>query len=363
MWAALCPADRRNGLLITLLGVTIGGLYFVAIDLHDPAFSLSQQQHVISGIAGSPYRYRVLVPWLVEAGTHAFALVSLRDVAFLQASAVYDCLGFVAQFLALYALARQWFSPIQALVGVAFTSSVELATLGYFVYQPWSIVEVTLFSLGFLLAYRGRWGLVGVAVVLASLNRETGVFLPLALLLGSVDATHPFDIAALRAAAGRRETRFACACVLLSTGIFAGLRLVLGSAPAVDELGLVVARNLEPNNLIAAGMAVTLFLGLGWFFAWRGAARAQGFIGRIARVIPFYLLAFAVWGWWREVRILTSLYPILIPLVLAYCYLPHPRGAASLRGQLLDEPARPVETGLASHGLGARGQIGPVSRI
>ena len=38
------------------------------------------------------------------------------------------------------------------------------------------------------------------------------------------------------------------------------------------------------------------------------------------RVIPFYLAAFAIWGWWREARILTTLYPILIPLLLAYCY-------------------------------------------
>jgi len=35
-------------------------------------------------------------------------------------------------------------------------------------------------------------------------------------------------------------------------------------------------------------------------------------------VVPFYLVAFAICGWWREVRILTSLYPIVMPMVLGY---------------------------------------------
>lgn len=327
----MIAADRRNCLVLALLGLALGALYFAAIDLHDPAFSLGQQQHVMSGEAGSPYRYRVLVPWLLEVGTHVFASAGSPNTAFLWASAAYDGFGFVAQLLLLYVLVRQWFSPLQALVGVAFTSGATLVTFGYFTYQPWSILEVAFFSLGFLLAFRDRWGLVGIVVVLASLNRETGVFLPLALLLASLDASHLFSMAALRSAASRRETLFASAYVLLSTAIFAGLRLLRGSAPPVDQLGDVIARNLEPNNLIAAAMILLVFLGLGWVFAVRGLARGPLFVRRIARVVPCYLAAFAIWGWWREARILTSLYPILIPLVLAYCYAPRSTTQVTVR--------------------------------
>jgi len=277
---------------ITILGLTLGGLYFVAIDLQDRAFIYGQQQNVIAGAAGSPYRYRVLVPFVLEALTRVFSLAAPREVAFLAASLVYD-------------------------VGLTFIGGVSVLTLAYFTYQPWSILEVALFALGFLLAYRGQWAGVGVVVVLASLNRETGVFLPLALLLASLGSLWPLRIRTLS-----RGMRIAFGLVMLSTAIFAGLRLVRGSAPAVDPLGLVVARNLERNNLIAAGGAVVLFLGVGWFFAWRGLSSAPSYLRRLARVVPFYLAAFLIWGWWREVRILTSLYPILLPLVLAYCYAP-----------------------------------------
>lgn len=319
-WAAATLADRRYTVVIALLGLTLGALYFVAIDLRDPTYSLALQQHIIFGDAGSPYRYRVLVPWLLEAGARAFAFGGPPEVAFLRASGIYDCLALIAQLLSLYALVRQWFSPLRSLVGVAFTSGATLVTFGYFAYQPWSILEVAFFSLGFVLAFRGQWGWVGVVSVLAALNRETGVFLPLALLLASLHAPVSFSMDFLRSAANRRETRLAFSYLVLSTAIFAGLRPVRGLAPPADELGAVIARNLDPDNLLAAGMILFAFLGFGWFFAVGGVSRAPMFVRRVARVVPWYLAAFAVWGWWREARILTSLYPILIPLVLAYCY-------------------------------------------
>jgi hypothetical protein len=141
--------------------------------------------------------------------------------------------------------------------------------------------------------------------VVASLNRETGVFLPLALFLASLKDR-------------RRETFVSFGYLLLSTAIFAGLRLVRGSADPVDALPDVLSRNLQRNNLIAAALGLPLFLGVGWVYAALGLRSAPTFLRRLVRVVPLYLLAFAIWGWWREVRILTSLYPVLVPLALAY---------------------------------------------
>jgi hypothetical protein len=307
-------SDQRYLGLIALLGLTVGALYFIAIDLHDPAFIFTQQQNVIAGGAGSPYRYRVLVPALLELGTRAFAGLGTPQTGFLDASLLYDCLGLAAQFGVLYVWFREFFPPTQSLVGVAFVSGLTVMTLAYFTYQPWSILEVAFFATGFILAHRGRWHWVGVIVVLASLNRETGVFLPLALFLASLDTTSLID------AWRKRETRLSFMYLVVSTAIFAGLRLVRGSADPVDQLQDVIARNFQRNNLIAAGFAVPLFLGLGWIYAVRGFSLAPPCARQLVRVIPFYLAAFAIWGWWREVRILTSVYPILVPLVLSYCY-------------------------------------------
>ncbi|HEY1298698.1 MAG TPA: hypothetical protein VGJ60_36920 [Chloroflexota bacterium] len=317
-----CPdrrADWRNAIIVTLLGLTLGCLYFIAIDLQAPDYSFTQQQNVVSGLAGSPYRYRVLVPFALDGLTHLFAFVGSTQRAYLGASLVYDCLALAFQFLMLYALFRQFFSPLQSLLGVSFVSGVTVLTLAYFTYQPWSILEVAFYALGFLLAFRGQWAWVGVTVVLASLNRETGVFLPLALFLASLQGLRPLGMSTLRRVARRRETYLSFAFLVLSTLIFGGLRLVRGSADPVDELGNVIIRNIQRNNVIAAASAVPLVLGLGWIYAALGYRRAPRFLRGVARVVPFYLAAFALWGWWREVRILTTLYPVLVPLVLVYC--------------------------------------------
>ena len=307
-------ADRRNVLLIIVLGLTLGGMYFLAIDSQAPQFTFTQQQNAFDGNAGSPYRYRVLVPVLLEMGMRAFAFIGTPQQAFQAASLTYECLGLTFQLVAMYAMLRQFFAPIMAFVGVTFTAGMTVLTLAYFTYQPWSILEVALFALGFLLAYQGRWVWLTLVVVLASLNRETGVFLPLAIFLASLS-----DFRKLRLRSMPRETVLAFGLVVLSTAIFLGLRLVRGSAEPVDQLSEVIRRNLERNNLIAAAMGVPLLLGFGWMYAALAWRSAPAFLRNIARVVPFYLAAFAIWGWWREVRILTSLYPVLVPLVLVYC--------------------------------------------
>ena len=170
-------ADWRNAVLVAVLGLTLGGLYFVAIDLQAPNYSFTQQQNVLSGLTGSPYRYRVLVPFVLDGLTHALAFLGSTQTAYLGASLVYDCVALAFQFLMLYALFRQFFSPLHSLLGVSFVSGVTILTLAYFTYQPWSILEVAFFALGFLLAYRGQWVWVGVTVVLApSIERLASFF-------------------------------------------------------------------------------------------------------------------------------------------------------------------------------------------
>ncbi|HEY2596665.1 MAG TPA: hypothetical protein VGK33_22455 [Chloroflexota bacterium] len=328
-------ADWRNAALVAVLGLTLGCLYFIAIDLQAPDYSFTQQVNVVNGTTGSPYRYRVLVPFILDGMTHALGFLGSTQTAYLGASLVYDCVALVFQFLMLYALFRQFFSPRQSLLGVSFVSGVTVLTLAYFTYQPWSILEVAFFALGFTLTYRGQWGWVAVTVVLAALNRETGVFLPLALFLGSLRDLRPLGMATLRRAARRPETYLSFGLLVLSTLIFAGLRQVRGSADPVDELVNVIVRNVQRNNVIAAASAIPLVLGFGWIYAALGYPRAPRFLRGIARVLPFYLIAFAIWGWWREVRILTSLYPVLVPLVLVYC-----RDAA----EKFCEPPEPVLT-------------------
>jgi hypothetical protein len=244
-----------------------------------------------------------------------------------QALTVWDFLGLSFALLSLYALLRLWFTPTRALVGVLLTAALLPITFAYFLYQPWWMIEVGLLSLGLRFGASRRLVPLGAVVLLAALNRETGVFVPLAILLGYLG---PLRLDSVRRALTQREVQVCLGYLALSAAVFGGLRLLRGGAPPADRLEDVALRNLNLVNLSRAGFGVALFLGAGWVFAVRGRRSAPEFIRQASRVVVPYLAVFLIWGTWREVRLLATLYPVLLPLVLTYCY-PHIQQQASAR--------------------------------
>ncbi|MBI4720091.1 MAG: hypothetical protein HY770_02460 [Chitinivibrionia bacterium] len=97
-------------------------------------------------------------------------------------------------------------------------------------------------------------------------------------------------------------------------------RFAQGSAPYVHELPDILNKNLDAKNLGYMGLNLVLFLGFVWVFAARGFAQAPVFVRRMALFIPLYLPFVAVFGVWKEVRLLMPLYPVLIPAALAWLF-------------------------------------------
>lgn len=309
--------DCLNICLLLLVAVVLTVQYFLAVELQDMGESMLTQHWILVADIGSPYRYRLLVPYLTDALMH---LVWREDeplqIAFVRAYALFDLVSLSLLLVSLYALVRAWFSSARSLVAVLFTAGVMPITFSYYSYQPWWILEVAFTALGLLFAHRRKYVLLGATVALAALNRETGIFLPAALFIGQIRSA---SLAGIRGALSRRDGQIALAYVLLSVAIFWALRVARGDAGPVDQLVDVLWRNLELEHTRQGALAVLLFLGAGWAFAALGYASAPPFLRGAARIVPLYLLVFFVWGWWREARILTTLYPFLLPLIACYC--------------------------------------------
>jgi hypothetical protein len=68
---------------------------------------------------------------------------------------------------------------------------------------------------------------------------------------------------------------------------------------------------------------VALFLGIsGWILAMLGFARSPAFVRRTGWLAVAYIPAYAIWGYWYEVRLLMTLYPIVVPALLSCLYSP-----------------------------------------
>jgi len=261
---------------------------------------------IINATANAPERYRVLIPVMVEGPIRLFARVMPYEQAFDRAYAIFYFLAMVSMLWALHTYLTEWFTDDQALVGVLLVACTIRITIRQHDWAPGSYLEPGFFSIALLLILRDRRWWFALLVAVASLSRETGVFLVLLYV-----ATAPI---------GWRSLRTAIAYLAVSGAVFVGVRLVQGDAERYWTLGRVLATNLSQPWL--AAFNVTVLLGAIWLFAVLGFARAPLFARRAAAVIPIYAGAIVVWGIWWEVRLLMPLYPLVLPLALSYLFSP-----------------------------------------
>lgn len=296
--------------------------YITRIDKPNLHIRMALHKAVVSKDALEPYRHRVLVPWVTEALVSPLSFFAPREQVFLGVYALHETFALVLMLLSLYAWCRRFYEPFVALVGCLFVGVTAPMALKDHYFHPWSLLEPGLWTLGLLLIMRERlWALLGVTF-LATLNRETGIFLP--LLWGAIKV---WDGKGWH----RKNGWTFLALLVVSLMTLLGVGWVQGSGDPLHTPGELFLRNVSGPNLGRALLNGTLFLGAFWLFAVRGYRNSPEEIRRSAWVIPLYLLVVLVWGVWYEVRLLMPLYPILVPMALAI-FQPRRMAGVSSRG-------------------------------
>jgi hypothetical protein len=328
MWYPICDDGVRKmrdikkkelSALILILSVSavIANGYFNRVDRLNFGLRLELHNQIIAGTAPSPYRYRILVPFVGEALTRALSTVLPAKISFLLAYAIYDLLAVFFLLAILFYWLSTWFNEEQALIGVLFVAGTMPIALQNHYFQPWSLFEAGLFTAALFAIQRKRYWLLASLVALASLNRETAVFIPLAFLL-------TIDTKSLLSAKSKNDWKpivLFGGLLIIWAVVFWGLRYFLGSTPHVETIRGLLARNTTKGKLFQTLVNGGLFLGGFWAFAFLGFRYAPPFIRRVALIIPIYLITVLVWGMWHEVRLLMPLYPVLVPLGLSFLYL------------------------------------------
>lgn len=261
---------------------------------------------VVAGTAEAPGRYRILVPYLNEGVTQAFLLdrqnvwLGTRLITFFLAYAI------VFHYL------RIWFPLTGAIAGMALTAGALPLTFTNSWAHPDHIAELALFTLGCLTIARGRDAAFALTLILATLNRETAVFL---VLLHAVAG--PFTRA-------RFARTIAFGTIWLA--IFVGLRWWFG-VEHYDYWQL--GRNIEFLKLLpppydpyyrAYGWFVVFLFGPLLFVALRGLKGQPLFIRRALWVVPAILLVGFTISSIIETRIFTPLLPLVLPAVIGAIY-------------------------------------------
>jgi hypothetical protein len=311
---------KREILISFILLISISAVleykYFWSIDkpLFDERIEIHKQ--IIDGSADSPYRYRVLLPFLAEGFRIVLSPHLIERSAFNLTYAVLEWLAIFWTLSALFLWLRIWFTWEQSLVGALFVAGTMSMALQDHFFQPWSLLEAGIFSSSLICIYKKNYMMLTLLVVLASLNRETAIFIPITLFL-TIDFKNILTIK------GKKQlftVLLLIALIFLSAEIYWGLRYLRGNAPHISTLQELWELNIEITSLFNMSINWTLFLGGLWIFAILGYRHTPLFIRKIALIVPIYLITIFAWGVWGEVRLLMVMYPIFVSMGLFFIF-------------------------------------------
>lgn len=243
-----------------------------------------------AGTAAAPFQYRVLSAWLL-AGLSSLlpALVALWLYWFVL-SGVFAAL--------MHEWMRVWMPADRAQGGVFLTLILSLAFISFLPAGAlWSGTEALFWVAALLLLHRERYGWLAPLVVVATLNRETGVFLVLLAFLVTW------------------RWRLAPVLGLTWAVTYGGIRLHYADAINYYTLAKIWHYNTATYRFAYFLVGLPLF---GWLpvLAARGYRDAPWMLQRAAWATVPYLAAIAVFGIWREYRLFMPLLVVAIPLVM-----------------------------------------------
>lgn len=261
-------------------------------------------------------QYRVLVPYLLDAPIRFFARYITYEKAFGRVYGAFYIVSMAAMLFALFLYLRIFFTDEQSLVGALIPATTMPMALRSYDYSPFSQLEPTLFALALILMYRRNHGWLGMLILVATLNRETGIFLVLLFLI-----VYPMTV---------QRLKIGLIYTLIWAAVYFGLQwFIAAGPPRYFTLETVWHGNThEWSQILIALVNLMLLFGGFWLFSILGLRRAPEFVRRSALIVPPYVLTVAVWGIWAEVRLLQPLYPIVMALALSFLFTPRHASAA-----------------------------------
>jgi hypothetical protein len=309
--------DRAAILIILSISLVITYNYFHFVERPDIDRRMQLHDSIIRGEARSPYRYRILVPMLTQGMTEALEKVTPLSYrkAWILAYIIYDFAAIFLFLTTLYIFLTKWHAQLPSLAGTLFCCAVLPLSLRDHYFQPWSLLESFLFCAAFLAAWKKNFVQLALITLAASLNRVSGIFVPLIYLASSMRAESIKG--KIRELNLKILLRF-LALAVVGAGSILLVRYLRGGGEHVYSASQLWDINTSFPYPVYAVLNVILFGGAWWIFFVAGMKEADRFILSLLPVALLYLIPVSIFGIWKEVRLLMPFYPLLISTGLYY---------------------------------------------
>ncbi|MCP5462204.1 MAG: hypothetical protein H7A34_03340 [bacterium] len=299
--------------IIFFISWALASVYEEAVQIRFLMERIKTHQSILTGTAGSPYRYRLLV--VVGLGMITKALAGFMEYpkAFQLTYSGYMLCCLFALFSGMYLFFTRFFSRRLSFFGILYVAGTIPITFGEHFFQPWSFLEAVFFMLALQWIYDKRHVLLIPLIIIAALNRETAAMIPI-LFLCAHYSTGSDEYGVKRFEKG--SLGWFAVYFIVWAGVTIGLRYLCG----YTEHEFTFSDNFAFNkqHLLTSLKNNVVFWGIFGYFAVRGYWYAPVFFRRTALLIPIYCGLIFCYAYWPEVRVFVMLYPVFVPLALSY---------------------------------------------
>lgn len=289
--------------LLFTVGLLCGLYYMRTVIASDGAVVVGHHLATLNATDSSPFRYRVLAGFLVNLLSDSQSATQI-----VLAACFFHAVGFGVMYICLFQWLQNFTDRSLALVGVLIVAVYMQLMLYMWGSSLYNVFEVVFLCIALNLLYRrsAHWEIgFAIVLVLATLNRETAVLLPISFVLAYRE----------RITSGWYWSR-AVAFFGLWGLVFVGLRVILGHAPDAITIGEVWALNTDGGWGTEEAILKNAFLVPIWIGAAAGFGNSPRFIRRIAPAVFPYLVLFLIFGVWNEVRLLLPVLVFVLPSFL-----------------------------------------------
>jgi hypothetical protein len=208
----------------------------------DRGLGIQRHQAVMDGRAGNPWQYRVLSEYIVEGMLRSARAIGIRHPVHNAFIAFRLAQNICIFLLAAYYYAQLGLSVAGSLLGMAlltwsFVNGFYDGGLAFNTYG-----DVIFYLLAGLLLLRRQFGWASIVAVLAVLNRETALLIPLLILFAGITFRPRWSL-------DRRAMRAALLAGFMSVTVFFGLRAYYGEQEFIAAYGHLPGLDLWAYNV------------------------------------------------------------------------------------------------------------------
>ena len=263
---------------------------------------------------------RVLVPYTNQLFISLLKKIMSPQNSFLLSYLLYDLFAIFFSLVSIFYFLKLFFSIDQSMVGTLFVACSMPFTFNE-AYSPWTLLQPGLFSLCLIFAFVNKKQYLPfmLLMIVATLNRETSIFIPAILFLAHFDIRAALKLKIPQSL--RDHLKQIVMLLVIYIIIRSSLYLYLGSEAINDRpFSYMFHRNIQLEWARMAFIRTSVFFGFCWIFVILGYKTAPLFIKRVSLIIPVYFSTIAIYAVWTETRLLTPMYPILAALLLSFIY-------------------------------------------